>query len=337
MRNLIVICCALGASFALSNQARHETLQTKNTGAIEIELTISQNDCPPDSRFARILDVETDSKGNIYILDDYHSGIWKFDTQGKYLLTFGKSGRKNGELGHPTDLIIDSQDNLYVLEGGNRRVSKFNRLGKFIASFKLNGAVPFWDLKGVLIPQDQLLISFYKDGKIFHVYDTNGTLLRSFGEPVRPEKSPFANHVIYLTSSLFYANGFLFHTHPFRYEIRKFELSSGKLAAVFSRFLLWWENPIVHEGGGLEGGTPILSTIVLPNGKILNFIGKRGPNKRLRYFFDIFEKDGTFLGTYETGYYTTCVDKNGKLYCIANRYDPWQAFRCTMAISAKSN
>jgi hypothetical protein len=316
-------------------------IQKQPEEGVTIELTISQDNCPSDSRFSRIQDVEVDSRGNIYILDNFCCQIWKLDAQGKYLLSFGGSGRGKSKFAVPTDLLIDRQDYLYVLDSGNKRVSKFNPVGTFIENFKLDIRESLSDLKGAVGPCDQLILSYFKDNKIFHVYDAKGNLLRSFGELGRPPLTSAlgaGGDIFFTATSLFCAGEFLLCTHPFNYEIRKYEVVSGKLISSFGRNLPFWESPILHQmknGYALETHVGTVSTLVSLDGKILNFISQCAPNVRCRYFLDAFDKDGNFLGHYETGYYATSIDKNGKIYCIPNN-PPWRVIRCAITINVKS-
>lgn len=72
----------------------------------EVEMTITASNFPENFRPYWIEDVEADSKGNIYILDNKRCQICKLDAQGKFLLGFGEYGNSNGEFIRPSDLII---------------------------------------------------------------------------------------------------------------------------------------------------------------------------------------------------------------------------------------
>jgi len=310
------------------------TLQRPNSISITPEISISQDDFRGNSRFVRVKDVEADSKGNIYLLDDALRRIFKFDAYGKYLFSFGKGGRRKGELTFPSELIIDGQDNVWVLDGALKRASIFNQLGEYLYSFQVDLRYPGFDLRGVLGSGNQLILSGYRNGRIFHIYDTRGKLVRSFGEALSPfENEKYVDRIdeaFFTAVTLFYRDGFLFHTQWFKYEVRKYDVSSGKLVSIFSKSApRWWRNPIMTPEGGLQFLSGSSSILVMPQGTILNFLSDCDPQVPCRYFLQILTKDGKFMGIYQVNYWAVSVDKNGKLYCIRNGL-PWTVLRCTI-------
>lgn len=92
--------------------------------------------------FWHIDDICCDHEGNIYVSDSGWNKIFKFDSEGKYITSFGREGQGPGEfLGMPgrTGLKISfgNDENIYITDTGNARLSVFSKGGKFIKQFSL--------------------------------------------------------------------------------------------------------------------------------------------------------------------------------------------------------
>ncbi|MCP5103586.1 MAG: 6-bladed beta-propeller [bacterium] len=85
--------------------------------------------------------MDTDSKGNFYILDAPSASVKKFSKDGTYIKSIGKKGRGPGETIDPYALVI-LNDILHVIEPYVQRVAKFDTEGNFIEFIKLKGWLP---------------------------------------------------------------------------------------------------------------------------------------------------------------------------------------------------
>ena len=74
-----------------------------------------------------------DSENNIYILDSYSCSVKKFNSNGEFVLSFGRKGQGPGEFIFPFYLNINN-DTLEVTDPGRRETSKFNLEGEYIKS-----------------------------------------------------------------------------------------------------------------------------------------------------------------------------------------------------------
>lgn len=83
-------------------------------------------------------DIETDSKGNVYVVDTFNNRIQVFDINGSFLRTIGRGGTGPLEFNKPADMCIDERNKIiYVSDTRNRRVQICSLEGRFIRSIKL--------------------------------------------------------------------------------------------------------------------------------------------------------------------------------------------------------
>ena len=84
-----------------------------------------------------------DHEDNIWLTDVGLHQVFKFDTNGNLLLTFGEPGAAGEDASHfnmPTDVAIAPDGTFYVSDGYiNSRVTKFSSNGKFITSWGTKG------------------------------------------------------------------------------------------------------------------------------------------------------------------------------------------------------
>ena len=85
-----------------------------------------------------------DRDGNLWVTDSQAHQVFKFDPEGKVLMTLGTaktSSAAPGQFDEPTDVLVAPNGNIFITEGhsggtpGNHRVSIFGKDGKFLKSF----------------------------------------------------------------------------------------------------------------------------------------------------------------------------------------------------------
>lgn len=83
--------------------------------------------------------------GDIFVTDGHgaaptaNARIMKFDKNGKFIKTWGKKGKGNGEFDVPHTLAFDSKGRLFVGDRQNNRIAIFDQDGHFIAEWKQFG------------------------------------------------------------------------------------------------------------------------------------------------------------------------------------------------------
>jgi len=83
-----------------------------------------------------------DAKGNLYVTDTFNSRVQQFDTNGKYLRTFGGLGDSWGHFDKPKGVATDSFGNVYVVDTGWSNVQIFNQSGQILLFFGGRGETP---------------------------------------------------------------------------------------------------------------------------------------------------------------------------------------------------
>ena len=84
--------------------------------------------------------IDTDSVGNIYVVDSSNDRVQKFNSSGVYIRKWGTNGTGDGQFDSTYGLSIDASDNIYVTDYYNSRVQKFDSDGNFISKFGTTGS-----------------------------------------------------------------------------------------------------------------------------------------------------------------------------------------------------
>lgn len=123
-------------------------------------------------RLLKPTEVAVDTKGDIYVADTYNHRVVVFDSQGRFIATFGKRGQGRHEIEFPSGVAVAPNGNIYVLSRSLNKVVIYD-----------SKRVPFWEIFAES-PQAAAI----KDGKFYlatyrgiMVGDLKGNLLTNFG------------------------------------------------------------------------------------------------------------------------------------------------------------
>jgi len=131
----------------VTDLGRHQVLKFSNDGTLL--LTVGEEGVAgcDANHFNQPTDVAVTSDGDFYVADGYrNSRIAKFSADGKFLLDWGKRGRKPGEFNTPHAVTIDSNCLVYVADRGNARIQVFDPNGSFVAEWKSAELGRPWDV-----------------------------------------------------------------------------------------------------------------------------------------------------------------------------------------------
>jgi len=176
----------------------------------------------------------SDKKGDIYVADGKQNAILKFDKDGTFIKTYGRSGEGPGDLNLPLDIEIDKSDNLHILDQGNMRIQVFNFQGDYVKSFKIfrpylcfeifNGKyyLPKWDTTDA-------------EDNVIDILDDNGHLMGAIADQIdmgSVVKERWARHprMSYISIN---QKGEIYLAWRFFAEVQKYS-ADGKLLADYN-------------------------------------------------------------------------------------------------------
>ncbi len=126
----------------------------------------------------------------LYVTDVQHHQVHVLDKHtGKPLFVFGKAGSGEGELFHPTNIVVAPDGDLYVSETSNYRIQRFTQEGKPVRSYGAVGTTPgsFARPKGLAIDHTGRMYVADAAFENVQLFDAKGKLLMFFGQSGRAE------------------------------------------------------------------------------------------------------------------------------------------------------
>jgi hypothetical protein len=174
---IILFCACLFNLNLISVNQKKATEDENKERLAKIEQECQKYKLPPNAREMKLIksfpkeelmdsgafiwegkSIVADRTGDIYVADGKQNAILRFDRDGTYIRTYGRSGEGPGDLNLPVDIKVDKIGNLHVLELGNRRIQIINPKGECLSSFKVfrsyfsfdmvdgNYLLPKWDI-----------------------------------------------------------------------------------------------------------------------------------------------------------------------------------------------
>ncbi|MBN1970197.1 MAG: 6-bladed beta-propeller [Candidatus Delongbacteria bacterium] len=144
---ILLISCSKSNDKSISVQNGKEVIVTTNKSSskiaelnIDLDLKCSFNLIDSDKFVISSPSFpKFDLDGNIYIQDqDFKKmTVYKFDSQGNYINSFGKKGTGPGEFDFMGGFVVKG-DTIYVSDWGNWQIDKFTLNGDFISAKKYN-------------------------------------------------------------------------------------------------------------------------------------------------------------------------------------------------------
>ena len=284
----------------------------KKTFALKEDLAIGVESGDENLMFGSVADIGLDAAGNIFILDWQGKRVQVFDSQGKFLRSVvGKQGQGPEEVAMLGGVAVSPSGMVAVLDRGGNKVLLFHSAGEFQRFFKLGFEATYLGcLEG-----DRVVVLGLDDEKILHLFDKDGKLLSSFGDPfeVPSQFSKYKDMPMMRCPMRFSCSPqgdiFLFNPHKFEISIYRDTRLLKKLAGKSDLFV-----PLqVPEASArrmalrfpfltiLEFGQRLYVTVFRPDGE--------GPNELI-----VYENDKA-IGSVPVVGMPRAVDSQGRLYC----------------------
>jgi len=105
------------------------------------DLSIGGEEVDENYIFIRPIDIDSDSSGNIYVLDYRDCSIKKYDAQGKHIKNIGRRGQGPGEFQMPLFLQISQHNKIYTGDILSRRIEMFSVNGDYLKTLKMEEPV----------------------------------------------------------------------------------------------------------------------------------------------------------------------------------------------------
>ena len=160
---------------------------------IELSLDLKIKE-PENIIFKRLIDIATDHKNNIYVLDSKLKTIYLFSENGKFLRKIGRSGQGPGEFMYPRSLYIDNNKNINVLD--SQKIHIYNSEYKLIRTVNISQHITMTS-EIALNRNGNIFISGYhfKSNNVLAEFSSKGEFLRHFPIPAIEYKGiKFNNH-----------------------------------------------------------------------------------------------------------------------------------------------
>jgi streptogramin lyase len=172
-------------------------------------------------------EAKVDSQGNVWVADTVNNRVQKFDSNGKFLLSIGRSagdrpGPQEGSFNRPRALAIGPEDSVYIADTYYNRIQVFDSSGKFLRAFGSLGSEPgqLSSPSGIAVDKSSGAVYVVDSGNArIQVFDGSGEPLAAF--PTRSlAMEPYFS---YIDSA-----GYLLVSDNAEHKVHKFNLNTGE-------------------------------------------------------------------------------------------------------------
>ncbi len=211
--------------------------------------------------------VSFDSNGYIYIVDGGNYRVQKFDSNGRFNLSFGKIGEYEGEFKNPVDVAC-LKDMIYVSDTALRKIAVFDHYGNYIKDIMMDEMV---SPRGLNVNGDNLIISDEKNGVIIYNVETGAKRIFSEwndGKIVRASSSMFDQDGFFYVLDTVPNRVYCFSPAEKQYSNLEMEITSVDSANF--PVIAYYVNVRGRDGKPVYGLKPSNFTIVEDNSHINN-------------------------------------------------------------------
>jgi len=305
-----------------------------------VDLSIGVDEGEDNYMFSNPADIDSDTEGNIYVLDYQDCVIKKYDPHGKFVAQLGRKGQGPGEFTNPYSMTISHQNLIYAGDINLNKIEVFSPTGVYQKTMKVDFRYYFSiNKKNDLIidyaKYDRDGSSYYNVGRFdFQKNETEELFSQRTYWPARIMNDEFRYEFPYYVRWDINSKDHIYVASAVEYEISVFS-PEGKLLFKFIRDF----NPVKVSGEEMKkisdsryrkGPNPFRANLVYPVFKFISidekdriWIEHYQPDWRKMIkeekLYDVFSFDGKFLfSTKITGHiYRQLIFKNGYLYALA--------------------
>lgn len=307
------VCLALLSGISLTGPAAPRPAEAGTQAPIvsfRPDLSIGVEDGDENLMFGSVSRVDVDGKGNIHVLDYKFRKIGVFDEDGRFLRTIVvPQGQGPREATNLSGIAVTPDGTLFVND--MRKVIVFGPDGQFLRSFLVDFMITSVGCPGT---EDVVAIGSH-GGKILHVFDKEGKLLASFGDPfpVPKEFGDMKEMPMFQAPMVFNCakDGRIYVLDPHKYEISVFKdrRLDGILKGKSDLFEPVRSTPA--NTAGRRGFISKAADIVRAGGLTFALLSNPVPEAPKRA--EIFE-GGRQIGAVDLPGRPFCVDAQGRVY-----------------------
>ena len=249
------------------------------------ELSIGEAEGDENYMLGDLISLNTDDKGNFYVMDLEKRNIRKYDPKGKFLLSVGRQGQGPGEFQSVSSVQFDGNGDLYITDPLPQQIKFFDQNGKFLRQVKLPGM--FADLyllsRGGFVASlntqvqsatevgfEMKIGRFDKDGKLTNSFYSSKHGIRMPGDRSPSSLAKFVasalNDAIFRPAPRHCVdkNELIYFGFPDKYEVQVYDVGGRKLrtiARMFDPIALgdkdrsWFIDEVVSRNARMLAGT----------------------------------------------------------------------------------
>jgi hypothetical protein len=333
-----------GVEVVINHREPYQVGRASSLSLEEVFKIDTENKATLDLGIPDIFGFEVNSAGEIFILRNVTGEgnfVYKFDSSGKFVKSFGRQGEGPGEFQNPHHISMDDNDNLLIVDLGPQKLLKYTSDGVFIDDHRMSGE----DARISAAPENKMLamgMSFGQDNEnAFYSFSlrlldadfTEIKVIDQFSFEVNPKKIRAADPFFCWSAS----EDFIFVANENRgYEIWVFD-SNGRLVRKIrkdyqeiplsedykKKILTPLPEPLKAVAYFPEFFPPFQSIVAGDDGKLFVSTFEKGENPG-EFLFDVFNEDGVFIGRKSLNIYAWEANlwarvRAGRFYCLQEK------------------
>lgn len=295
-----------------------------------------------------IFGFEVNSFGEIFILRNIQGEgdfVFKFERDGKFIMSFGPQGQGPGESQNPHHIAIDHIDNILVYDLGPQILHKYNKDGVLVNDYKMSGG----ETRVTSGPNANLLAMVHsserdKDRMLNNLFlkllNPNFEVLQvidEFSFEWRPDKPNVVEPIFCWSVShdnIYVANedrGYEIWVHDFngklirkiQKEYKQIPVSENFKNKILKQFPEGMREQMSKMVYFPKFHPPVQNLVAGDDGLLLVSTFEEGENPA-EYMFDIFNEEGVFIGRISLNIYIWEAHlwariRSDKLYCLEEK------------------